>query len=146
MLQIFQRIWSGRVIDERKAWELLCLIDQIHHYATTRFRDYVIQHLQTWHNFCDKNFLLNWVPSQDVPEDEKWRRNAATPPRWARHLNKKGWQDLQRRAGKSLQEERSEIGDYVRNQPRPRRVVVVDLEAPDIPGRESTRRQHHDST
>ncbi|KAI9036707.1 ankyrin repeat domain-containing protein [Aspergillus affinis] len=48
---IFQKIWSGRVVTQRKAWELLCLVDQIHLWGVTDFRDSVMQCLRPWHEF-----------------------------------------------------------------------------------------------
>jgi hypothetical protein len=51
MAQLYQRIWSGRIADERSAWKLLHLVDQIHEWGVTTFRRYVIRHLHAWHNF-----------------------------------------------------------------------------------------------
>jgi hypothetical protein len=39
---------------EQKAWELLSMVDQIHEWGVTDFRDFVIQHLKRWHEFCKK--------------------------------------------------------------------------------------------
>jgi hypothetical protein len=50
-IQVFQRIWSGRIVTKRKAWELLSLIDQIHSWGVTHHREYVIRHLKAWHEF-----------------------------------------------------------------------------------------------
>lgn len=36
---------------ERTAWELLQIVDQIHIWGATDFRDFVIQHLRPWHEF-----------------------------------------------------------------------------------------------
>ncbi|KAB8214327.1 hypothetical protein BDV33DRAFT_196216 [Aspergillus novoparasiticus] len=48
---IFQRIWSGRVVTLRKAWELLSFIDQIHLWGVTDFRNTIINRLNDWHEF-----------------------------------------------------------------------------------------------
>ena len=48
---LFQRVWSGRVTTERKAWQLLAAIDQIHEWGVTTHRDFVIRHLRPWHEF-----------------------------------------------------------------------------------------------
>ncbi|KAF1970805.1 hypothetical protein BU23DRAFT_368284, partial [Bimuria novae-zelandiae CBS 107.79] len=48
---LYQRIWSGRIANERSAWELLHLVDQIHEWGVTTFRRYVIRHLHAWHSF-----------------------------------------------------------------------------------------------
>lgn len=45
---------------ERKAWELLSLVDQIHLWGVTDFRNFVIQHLKPWHDFR-KNCNINDV-------------------------------------------------------------------------------------
>ncbi|KAJ5413912.1 hypothetical protein N7509_000539 [Penicillium cosmopolitanum] len=48
---VFQRVWSGRVVTKRKAWELLSLVDQIHSWGVTEHRDFVIKHMEAWHAF-----------------------------------------------------------------------------------------------
>ncbi|PVH83821.1 hypothetical protein DL98DRAFT_454426 [Cadophora sp. DSE1049] len=107
---IFQKIWSGRVINERSAWELLCLIDQIHQYATTRFRDYVIQHLQPWHSHCDQNFLLDWQSHYSVSWHLRGKRKRAVVvgdlplPNWCQHLSNEAKEKLQGRAKAALVE------------------------------------------
>ncbi|KAI6365431.1 hypothetical protein MCOR25_005358 [Pyricularia grisea] len=47
-------IWNGKVTNERKAWELLSIVDQIHHWAITKHRDFVIRHVREWHEFCEE--------------------------------------------------------------------------------------------
>jgi hypothetical protein len=44
-------------VTERKAWELLSLVDQIHLWGVTDFRDFVIRHLKPWHEFCKKCYV-----------------------------------------------------------------------------------------
>jgi hypothetical protein len=41
-------------VTEQKAWELLSIVDQIHMWGATDFRNFVIQHLKPWHEFCRK--------------------------------------------------------------------------------------------
>ncbi|KAE8415700.1 hypothetical protein BDV36DRAFT_285156 [Aspergillus pseudocaelatus] len=48
---ILQRIWSGRVVTPRKAWEFLSLVDQIHLWGVTDFRNSIINRLNDWHEF-----------------------------------------------------------------------------------------------
>ncbi|KAF1959956.1 hypothetical protein CC80DRAFT_440179 [Byssothecium circinans] len=48
---LYQRVWSSRIADERSAWKLLYLVDQIHDWGVTTFRDYIIRHLKAWHRF-----------------------------------------------------------------------------------------------
>ncbi|KAI1326130.1 hypothetical protein F5Y16DRAFT_422050 [Xylariaceae sp. FL0255] len=54
---VFQRVWSGRVANERYAWELLYLVDQIHKWGVTEFRDFVIRHLKPWHEYAKKCYV-----------------------------------------------------------------------------------------
>ncbi|KAJ6142839.1 hypothetical protein N7471_002292 [Penicillium samsonianum] len=71
---VFQRIWSGRVVTKRKAWELLSLVDQIHSWGVTEHRDSVIQHLKAWHAFgrlCyanDSQFLDQQLTADPLKE------------------------------------------------------------------------------
>ncbi|KAH7165369.1 hypothetical protein EDB81DRAFT_917353, partial [Dactylonectria macrodidyma] len=51
---VFQRVWSGRVVTERSAWELLSLVDQIHQWGVNQFRTFVTRHLKAWHEFCSE--------------------------------------------------------------------------------------------
>ena len=74
---LFRTIWSGSISTDRKAWELLYLVDQIHHWAKTRFRDFVIQHLKPWHKYCDENYLFDWDTDDEnskAPQSRKRRR------------------------------------------------------------------------
>ncbi|KAH7371953.1 hypothetical protein BKA66DRAFT_443745 [Pyrenochaeta sp. MPI-SDFR-AT-0127] len=58
---LFQRIWSGRIADERSAWQLLYLVDQIHMWGATTFRRYVIQHLEAWHMYCHQRWVKDTI-------------------------------------------------------------------------------------
>ncbi|KAG2026542.1 hypothetical protein GB937_001322 [Aspergillus fischeri] len=74
---IFQRIWSGRVVTIRKAWELLSLVDQIHLWGATDFRNSIIQHLKQWHEFGrrsyanDVDFVVSKLRTPRVMRDGK---------------------------------------------------------------------------
>ncbi|KAL7759383.1 hypothetical protein ACKLNR_009473 [Fusarium oxysporum f. sp. zingiberi] len=68
----FQRIWSGRVSTERRAWELLSLIDQIHLWGVTVFRDFVIRHLKPWHEF-GKRCYVNDIDFTTSSSDKRIR-------------------------------------------------------------------------
>ncbi|KAM7204868.1 hypothetical protein V8F33_001457 [Rhypophila sp. PSN 637] len=88
---IFQRLWSARVVTERKAWELLSLVDQIHDWGVTHFRDRVIRHLRPWHEFSDARYKKHAELLRDLPEpyiDEKtkeviWQLYTLELPAWA---------------------------------------------------------------
>ncbi|KAH1524301.1 hypothetical protein KXX29_003248 [Aspergillus fumigatus] len=74
---IFQRIWSGRVVTIRKAWELLSLVDQIHLWGATDFRNSIIQYLKPWHEFSrrayanDVEFVVSKVRTPKIMRDGK---------------------------------------------------------------------------
>lgn len=108
-IQVFQRIWSARVTNERAAWELLSLIEQIHNWAITTFRTFVIEHLKPWHKFCDNNYLLDWKSVYDVKPELKQLRTCREGedlllPSWAQLLNEQMQRKLQERAKRSLEE------------------------------------------
>ncbi|GFF96763.1 hypothetical protein IFM47457_11049 [Aspergillus lentulus] len=71
------RIWSGRLVSVRKAWELLSLVDQIHLWGATDFRNSIIQYLKQWHEFgrrCwanDVDFLFSELKTDRVTQDGK---------------------------------------------------------------------------
>lgn len=67
-------MWSGRVVELKAAWQLLKLIDQIHLWAFTDFRTFVLEHLRPWHKFCEDNYLLDWDSQYDCPPEYKRRR------------------------------------------------------------------------
>jgi hypothetical protein len=105
--QVFQRIWSGRVINERTAWELLSLVDQIHLWAITEFRAFILEHLRPWHKFSEENYLLDWDSVYDTSRQRKRKRTCSDGedlllPSWTNHLSETVRQRVQLRAKKSL--------------------------------------------
>jgi hypothetical protein len=102
-------VWSARVTNERAAWELLSLVDQIHLWAITEFRTFVTEHLKPWHKFCDDNYLLDWKSVYDVkPELKRMRTFSADTdlplPSWVKLLNDPIQRKVQARAQNSLAE------------------------------------------
>ncbi|KAI9813027.1 MAG: hypothetical protein M1832_006418 [Thelocarpon impressellum] len=73
----FERIWSGRINTERGAWELLVLIDAIQEYALSTFRDFVIRHLDAWHDHCDDSYLHETLLAQQTDRKGKRKRDDA---------------------------------------------------------------------
>ena len=107
VVQVFQKIWSGRVINERTAWELLSLVDQIHLWAITEFRSFVLEHLRPWHKFCEENFLLDWDSVYDSGQQRKRKRTCSESkdlllPSWVDFLSDSLRQRVQVRAKESL--------------------------------------------
>jgi hypothetical protein len=106
-IQVFQKIWSGRVINERTAWELLLLIEQIHLWAITEYRSFVLEHLRPWHKFCEENYLLDWDSVYDTGRQLKRKRTLNEGedlllPSWVNHLSESNRQKQQLRAKESL--------------------------------------------
>jgi hypothetical protein len=107
VIQVFQRIWSARVVNERAAWELLSLVDQIHLWAITEFRTFVLEHLRPWHKFCDDNYILDWNSAYDISPELKRTRTCSDGedlllPSWVSLLSIPFQQKVQVRAKSSL--------------------------------------------
>lgn len=95
---IFQRIWSARVVTERKAWELISLIDQIHLWGVTDHRDFVIQHLKPWHAFAEECYArdventLGYVDTSGCLDSKTESQQWTVPsmcvrlPEWTQHF------------------------------------------------------------
>ncbi|KAF2814121.1 uncharacterized protein BDZ99DRAFT_495668 [Mytilinidion resinicola] len=69
---IFQRVWSGRVVNQKRAYELLTLIDQIQDWATHKHRDFVTRHLVPWTRL-GRRWQIDRVWTFD-PDDERSSR------------------------------------------------------------------------
>lgn len=106
---MFQRLWSGHVVHEEIAWELLSLIDQIHLWAITEYRTFVLEHLRPWHRLCQENYLFEWDSMYDLGEHLKRKRvchetEDLMAPSWVGHMNEPSRRTFQRRAKLSLAE------------------------------------------
>jgi hypothetical protein len=105
--QIFQRIWSGHATDEQTAAELLSLVNQVHQWAKTVFRMFVVQHLRAWHEFCAENYFLEWDSECDVPTNRKRKREVddtkdVMVPNWVADLEEPSRKQFQIRAKLAL--------------------------------------------
>jgi hypothetical protein len=49
-----ETIWEGDVKDFSRAFDLICIVDQIHDYAINTHRTFVMQHLEAWYARHDK--------------------------------------------------------------------------------------------
>jgi hypothetical protein len=49
LMQMVETIWEGDVKDFSRAFELICIVDQIQHYAVNNHRPFVMNHLEAWH-------------------------------------------------------------------------------------------------
>ncbi|KIX09219.1 uncharacterized protein Z518_00298 [Rhinocladiella mackenziei CBS 650.93] len=106
---LFQKIWSGHVIHEQAARELLSLIDQIHMWAITEYRIFVLEHLRPWHQLCEENYLLEWDSKYDVCAHKKRKRvcnetEDLMVPDWVADLDERSRCVFQSRAKLSLEE------------------------------------------
>lgn len=81
---------------ERTAWELLQIVDQIHIWGATDFRDFVIQHLRPWHELgktCYVNDIdyINWLRhasavTADGQVGRKIPKKCGRLPGWTEHV------------------------------------------------------------
>ncbi|KAK3293175.1 uncharacterized protein B0H64DRAFT_403672 [Chaetomium fimeti] len=50
-----ETIWEGDIKDFSRAFELICIVDQIHDYAVNDHRTFVMKHLEAWHARHEKS-------------------------------------------------------------------------------------------
>ncbi|KAK4145487.1 uncharacterized protein C8A04DRAFT_10624, partial [Dichotomopilus funicola] len=50
-----ETIWKGDVKQFSRAFDLICIIDQIHEYAAKHHREFVMKHLEAWHTRHEKS-------------------------------------------------------------------------------------------
>jgi hypothetical protein len=96
-------------VSTRKAWELLSLVDQIHLWGATDFRNSIIKYLKQWHEFgrrCyanDVDFLFSKLKTDRVPQDRKGYccvpAASLQLPDWANRLSEEIRGKLLERAG-----------------------------------------------
>jgi hypothetical protein len=104
---VFQRLWSGHVIHEKIAQELIALIDQIHLWATTEHRGFVLKHLKAWHSLCQENNFLEWESTHNLGSHAKKKRIGSDTedlavPSWVSYLSEPSRRNFQCRAKSSL--------------------------------------------
>src|ERR1041384_4596211 len=69
VLQLVETIWEGDVKGGRDAYALICIVDQIHDYAITQHRRFVMEHLEAGHNRQAKSLeqlLINRLASEPM--------------------------------------------------------------------------------
>ncbi len=54
-LKDMKQIWEGDITEESAAWQLHCIIDQIHHWAIETFRPFILDHLEAWNLYLINN-------------------------------------------------------------------------------------------
>lgn len=72
-----ETIWEGDVKEFSRAFDLICIVDQIHDYAVNNHRPFVMRHLEAWHARHEKSLepirsalRLDAAISEDsMPED-----------------------------------------------------------------------------
>lgn len=84
------------------------LIEQIHLWAVTDFRTFILDHLRPWHEFCEKNYLFDWNSVYNVSDDRKTRRTCGDDenillPSWIDNLNNASRRKIQTKAKESLE-------------------------------------------
>ncbi len=115
--QMFHRIWDARVVNELHAWQLLVLIDQIHLWATTQHRTFVLKHLRAWHKLCVENQLLNWKSCYDLGPGHKRKRAVSDDgdyalPHWATLLDEASKRKALVKARDSVDQAQREQADF----------------------------------
>ena len=56
--QIVETIWEGAVKEFGRAYDLICIVDQIQDYAVKYHRPFVMDHLEAWHARHQKTLEL----------------------------------------------------------------------------------------
>lgn len=60
-----ETIWEGDIKEAFRAIELICIVDQIHEYATKQHRPFVMKHLEAWHD-RHKRTMKTTAPGVDA--------------------------------------------------------------------------------
>ena len=102
------------MVTERKAWELLSLVDQIHLWGATQFRDRVISHLKAWHELADAcyagtvEFMMQELPEPCMDKATNklnWKLPLLDLPEWTGLLKPDAQERLQSKLQGLLVEE-----------------------------------------
>lgn len=72
-----ETIWEGDVKEYSCAYDLICIVDQIHDYAVNNHRPFVMRHLEAWHARHEKSlepirsaFRLDTAISEDSMSED----------------------------------------------------------------------------
>jgi hypothetical protein len=97
-LQTIEPIWEGNIRNEKLAIQLLCIIDQIHEWALTSHRNFVIQHLEPWLKGFDDKFeealrklMQLQAPERSLEEAELLVADLIGLPEWNFLKAEKRW-------------------------------------------------------
>lgn len=61
-----ETIWQGDVTNPGRAYNLICLVDQIHKYAVNQHRTFVMEHLEAWHARHERLIFDELPPLEDL--------------------------------------------------------------------------------
>lgn len=67
-----ETIWQGNVTEFSRAYDLICIMDQIHNYAVNQHRSFVMEHLEAWHARHEKLLLDALPPLKEL--NSAWAR------------------------------------------------------------------------
>lgn len=85
LIQNVETIWSGDTKKWHYAFDLICIVDQIHDYAAHKHRPFVMKHLEAWHSrYRTAAYNKRQTPSSiafDILAAEVYR-SLRGPPRW----------------------------------------------------------------
>lgn len=64
--QQVETLWEGNVCERPRAFDFICLVDQIHRFAITQHRDFVIRHLEPWIGKAEEYERNRIQPALDI--------------------------------------------------------------------------------
>jgi hypothetical protein len=77
-----KQIWEGDITYRKMAWQLHCLVDQIHKWAVDVFRPFVLDRLRTWDAYLAKLQDPIYSPNRTQAMQASFERyEAFKPPR-----------------------------------------------------------------
>ena len=83
------------------------MIDAIQEYAVGEFRDFVIRHLDAWHEYCDDTYLHEMLLVPQADQKGKRKRDDANEenvmlPRWCEFIDSRTKDKMREKAKASL--------------------------------------------
>ncbi|KAI8943533.1 hypothetical protein NX059_001529 [Plenodomus lindquistii] len=107
-----ETIWEGDVTDFSRAYELICLVDQVHDFAANQHREFVIKHLQPWLELaedCEMDLIREIMALQpnEFPQDPD-------SPRWSK-IKQASKQARKTGAAKTRLQNRRQVQEKARN-------------------------------
>ncbi|KAH7092085.1 hypothetical protein FB567DRAFT_588395 [Paraphoma chrysanthemicola] len=106
-----ETIWEGDIIDWSRAYELICLVDQVHDFAANQHREFVIRHLEPWLGHAEDR-EVDLVREIMALQPNKCPKTPAAP-RWLK-IKEASKQARNTRAAKTRSQNRLKVQDNAR--------------------------------